>query len=464
MTSDTNDMLRRLRDLQGLSKEKKAKLSKPERDEILAVLSSLCTADRLGYSNTLKALPDFPPGLGAELLASAWPKLSEAECPVRFDLKSDRFVGSFGKSLRLALVTHLLELEPASALGVLLDLCRAMKPSNKAIPTAKDLRLLRRDLIETAGLALGALPLNGPIEADLYLVTSCILAAAFTPQQGSQKPLPSQLQLAIIRWVNTAPKLKPLPVEVRTVLTHAIKASDPQSRSLLAAELPTLQDELRQVLEPIFRDDSTAERATTPEEAVPAPTPDATTQPAIVAHYDWLLEIERLRNHFGSLTEGLRQSKRSLEREQQEAQAARNELAKARREMEEVRRQASAEQSSASRLTGENGALHMQIEELRAALEKEQRQLATARKHHKESLVSHHQRLEELSERIAVEREHGLAAFRNKLAAKVQTYANDLKEASDMNMTLELGEILRTQMKDLLWLLKAEGVNIEGEP
>ena len=68
-----------------------------------------------------------------------------------------------------------------------------------------------------------------------------------------------------------------------------------------------------------------------------------------------------------------------------------------------------------------------------------------------------------LSERIAREGEHRVNAFRNRIGAKVQKYADDLKNASDMPMTEELGNVLRNQMKQLFWILKSDGVRINGD-
>ena len=71
--------------------------------------------------------------------------------------------------------------------------------------------------------------------------------------------------------------------------------------------------------------------------------------------------------------------------------------------------------------------------------------------------------LDIMSERIAREGEHRINAFRNRIGAKLQTYADGFVEASDREMTVDLGKALRGQMRQILRLLKSEGVPLEGK-
>ena len=65
--------------------------------------------------------------------------------------------------------------------------------------------------------------------------------------------------------------------------------------------------------------------------------------------------------------------------------------------------------------------------------------------------------------RIAQEGDHRLATFRNKLAGMLRPIAANLKEARSMEMTPELGIAMRTQLRQMLNILKSEGIAIDGD-
>lgn len=462
--TERSDLLERLQDLRGLSTKKKYQLAKPEQEEALAVLSALCTIDEEGYRSTVEALADFPSDLGSTLLADAWPKLMEAKRPVPRDLRGAKLNTDLGKRLRIALGQRLLTVDPGNALRVLLDVCQEMKPAKNPIPTTKDLGLIRTTLIEPAGQSLGRLPLQDAMASELALLTSYILAAAFVHKK-SQKPLPAQTQLAVMRWANGYPKLGQIPPDVAGAIVQAVRTWDNDFRAILAKEIDTLQVTFREMLAPICRPETTPD-APLPTQEPPKSTPlvdTASIRPSPApAQYDALYEIGRLGKYVQSLEGQLRQSRLSLQTAERDWQQTRNELGLARREREEARRQAAVEHDSAAHLTVEKSGLQKEIESLRTDMKSLQDQLETARNRHQESVASHGEQLDTLSERIAREGEHRVNAFRNKLGAKVQTYADDIKDAADMEMTLELGTALRNQMKQLLRLLKAEGVRING--
>lgn len=462
--TERSDLLERLQDLRGLSTKKKYQLAKPEQEEVLTVLSALCTTDAEGYRTTVEALTDFPSDLGAALLAEAWPTLMETKLPVTRDLRGAKFNTDLGKRLRISLAQRLLSKDPDSALRVLLDVCQEMKPAKNPIPTTKDLGLLRTALIEPAGQSLGSLPMANAMASELALLTSYILAATFVHKK-SQKPLPAQTQLAVMRWANGYPKLGQIPPDVAGAIVQAVRTWDNDFRAILAKEIDTLQVTFREMLAPICRPETTPD-APLPTQEPPKSTPLVDTpslrpSPA-PAQYDALYEIGRLGKYVQSLEGQLRQSRQSLQTAERDWQQTRNELGTVRREKEDARRQASVEHDSAARLAGEKSGLQKEVEALRSEIEKLREQLRAAESRHEQAVASHDEQLDTLSERIAREGEHRVDAFRNKLGAKVQTYADGFVGASDREMTVDLGAALRGQMRQLLRLLKAEGIKIEG--
>lgn len=464
--TERSDLLERLKDLRGLSTEKKHQLAKPEREEALTVLSTLCTMDEDGYRTTIEALPDFPSDVGAALLAETWPKLTEAKHPVPRDLRGTKFNTDLGKRLRIAFVQRLLSVDPENALRVLLDVCQEMKPAQNPIPTTKDLGLIRTALIEPAGQSLGRLPLQvqGAMASELALLTSYLLAAAFVHNK-SQKPLPAQTQLAVIRWANDYPKLGPLVPALACAIEQAVKSWDKDLRAILTKEVDTLQAPLREVLAPTCGPGTPPDARPPSQETLKSTPPGDTSSirpsPAS-AQYDALYEIGRLGKYVQSLETKLEQNRKSLQTAERDWQHTRNELGAARREREEARRRATIEQDLAARLAGEKSSLQKEVETLRLKNEKFREQLKAAESRHEQAVASHGQQLDTLSERIAREGEHRVDAFRNKLGSKVQTYADGFIGASDREMTADLGAALRGQMRQLLRLLKAEGIRIEG--
>ena len=463
MTTDREDLLEQLDNLRRLSKKKKYQLAKPEQDEVLSVLSALATADQEGYRAVVASLPEFPSDVGAELLANCWTELTEAEAPIPRDLREQEFSTDLGKRMRLALAQRLLVPDPDSAIRVLVDVCREMKPTKKAMPTLKHLGLIRTAFVEPAANSVGRLPLEKAMASEVALLTAYLLAAAFIPRKKSQKPVPPQTQLAMIRWVNTYPNLMDLSTDVTTAIAQTVTTWDEDFRGLLAAEINTLQAALRKVLQPLCQ----PTRSSGPlKDAQPSPKSspsEPATPPAQARQYDAQYELGRLSKYVRQLEERLKKSKKAGQRAERNWQNAQKELAATRREQQGAMRRASVAKESATRLAREKSELEQQIDVLQSALQTTQTRLEAAGIHHEQTIASHDEQLDSLSERIAREGEHRVSAFRNRLAARVQTYADGLKEADEMEMTQELGTALFNQMKQLVRFLKAEGVRIDGD-
>lgn len=462
MTVDKTILLERLQNLRKLSSNNKFKLVKAEQEEALAVLSDLATADCEGSRAAVDSLPEFPSDVGAELLANYWAGLTEAGILVLADLREQKFRSDSGKRMRLALAQRLLRSDPYDALRILVDVCQEMKPERKAIPTSKHLGLIRTAFAEPGAKSVGLLPLEKAMASEVNLLAAYLLAAVFVLRKKSQKPIPPQTQLAIIRWVNGYPNLKELSSDVTNSIIETVKGWDDDFRSLLAAEINTLQISLRNVLQPLCQSSPTPDVPRESQDPPPSLPSEPTVRPVQDPEYDVLYEMGRLSRHLRQLEDELKQGQRSLRDAERDRQQARNELAVVRREQQETLRAAAVSNDSATRLADEKSVLVEQLETMQIALHEAQAELEAAGDHHKRTVASHGEHLDNLSERIAREGKHCVDAFRNNLAAKVQVYADELREARDMEMTVDIGTALRNQMKQLLRFLKSEGVRIDG--
>jgi chromosome segregation ATPase len=201
------------------------------------------------------------------------------------------------------------------------------------------------------------------------------------------------------------------------------------------------------------------------EPAVAPPTVEATEvhKAGVTAQYDGLYEVGRIGKYVQNLEAQLKQNRQTLQNVERDWQQTRNELGVARREREEARRQAAVDHESVACIEAENNGLKSEVERLRLEILRLKGQITATENRHEQAAASHAAQLDTLSERIEREGEHRVGAFRNKLAAKVQTYADGLKDANAMQMTEELGTAIRNQLRQLLRLLKAEGVRIHGD-
>ena len=464
MTTDRNELLERLNDLRQLSTKKKYQLAKPEQEEALTVLSALVTQDKEGYQVCLQSLPEFPSDVGAELLANHWQDLVKRQLPVARDLSGPSFGSDLGKRLRLALSQRLLQVAPASALRLLIDVCRDVKPAKKPLPITKDLGLIRAAFLEGGVQSLGRLPIADAMDYEMDLLVSYVLAAAFVPRKKTKtkKAVPPATQLAVLRWANSYPKLRELTGDLTTAITDAIKTWDGDYRGIIASEKDSLQEVLRTAVAQEHPSAPPPSKTTTPAAPTQEATATANAESSPRSHYDALYELGRLTKYVRQLETGARQSRKELVSAQNDWQQTRNELVTAQREKEEAKRQAAVARSDASDIARAKTALEKQLEKLRSELQKAETQLEAADDKHNQALASHGDQLDTLSERIAREGAHRVDGFRKGLGAKIRTYAEGLQEASDMEMTTDLGVALRNQMKQLLRLLASEGIQIDG--
>lgn len=75
-------------------------------------------------------------------------------------------------------------------------------------------------------------------------------------------------------------------------------------------------------------------------------------------------------------------------------------------------------------------------------------------------VMTHEEQLDMLSRRIAQEGDSRVKGFKAKIASMLQPYAIGLNDTRDMDMTVDLGISMRIQLKQVLKILKSQGIDI----
>jgi uncharacterized protein (DUF3084 family) len=151
-----------------------------------------------------------------------------------------------------------------------------------------------------------------------------------------------------------------------------------------------------------------------------------------------------------------------LKQTERDASFARSELEMTRRDREELKRQLAIERKNLDSARKEQEQLAKSRDAVVKELNITKTALKDAESQHKATLQSHDKQLDCLSERIATEGDHRIETFKKKLRSKLRTYGQSLQEAQEMEMTQELGKALQIQLKQIVKILKSEGIDIEG--
>lgn len=460
MNTDNRQLPERLADLRGLSAQKKFRLAKPEQEECINVLSSLVESSAGNAEKAMVSLPDFPSDVGAAVLAKMWDHLQTQKFPIFDTLRSAKFSSDLCKRLRLVLGCQLLSLSTSDALRVLVDTCQDMKPAKKAFPTTKDLKLISTALLDKGYSLLHKLPLAHALESQVQLLVVYFLAAGFLAKNKGKIICSQEVQLELLRWTKTFAKLSDIPAELAKGINVAIGDWSGDYRKIMASEMDAMHASIRDAVGAAVGATPAAERpgalgvlpATSSQVGEDQPKPQ----------YDALYEIGRLAEHIKQQDRQLKDTVEKLSQAEREWGVTRAELEVTRRDREELKRQLATERENLDEARKEQCHLAKSRDALVEELERTKAALTDTKRLHKETLQSHNQHLDILSERIAKEGDHRLETFKKKLKSKLRTYGQSLEEAEGMEMTEELGKALRIQLKQILMILKSEGIDIEG--
>lgn len=479
MTKKKAELLEKLSDLRALSKKKKYRLTKPEHDEAVKTLSAVCQIGLEGVNAVLEALPYLPSEIGAEAVAGNWAAISGHSEEFYKTLQGTRYKTELGKRLRLLIGQRLSSEAPEVAMRIILDVFKDMKSSKKAYPTSRDLNLINSTLLADGVSVLIRLPLESAMQSESVELISYCFAAGFSLGEKGKSLATTKTQLALIRWANEQPKLLNLGKEIQGLIAARIRDWGDDVLKLMDFELdalnPSLRDPINDALGKSTRQQpqvgSSVVAASVPDQKVgqndqtadnPAPLEPDMNRDA-EHKYDALYELGRLTNYINQMNTLLNRGLEDVARLERDHNQAKVELGETSREKEEAKRRCSVVEAELAESLARHKKLEQSVNSLEKQIENLESQLVDADNLHKKTLESHSEHADKLSTRIAQEGEHRLAIFRNKLADMLQPIAADLKEARNMEMTPELGIAIRTQLRQIMNMMKSQGIAINGD-
>jgi hypothetical protein len=306
------------------------------------------------------------------------------------------------------------------------------------------------------------LPLTSGLPSQSVQFVSYCLAAGFS--SGSKgKPLADpQTQLALIQWANGQPDFLKPGKEVQKLIVAQIRTWDTNFKNLLEAESDAFYPPLKSIIKDALGKLAMTQLpvgTSTPLGSVPD---ERMTVRDTDEVFDVFSEIERVMKHIKKMCVELDDSKKEVRKLNQKIGQIEEALRKNQQQKEEANQRSSLSeeqlkesQALTQKLELLNADYYTQIEGLRS-------QLADADSRHNETVKSYEEHAETLSRRIAQEGDNRIKTFCNKLAAMLRPFATDLKESQTMVMNVELGTAMRTQLKQVLKILKSQGIGIEG--
>lgn len=479
MTEKKEEILEILGNLRALSKKKKYRLARPEHDEAVKTLSAVCLIGLEGIKTALEALPDFPSDTGAEVVAGNWTEISAHLEEFYKALQGTMYKTELGKRLRLLIGQCLSSKAPEVASRVILDVCKDMTPAKKEFPTSKNLNLINSTLLVDGTSILTRLPLDiGLHSKSVQLVSYCLSAGFSLDSRGKSLATP-QTQLALIRWANGQPKFLNLGKEIQGLIAARIRDWNDDFLKLLRSELDSLNPPLKEpikgalekstgsqfqvgnavVASPVL-DQKVEDSGRTADD--PAPLQTGTSRDARDT-YDALYELGLLTNYIKQMNMVLNRSQEVVARLERDLRQAEVELEGTRREKGEAKRRCSIVEDELAESLAHGKKLEQSINSHQDQIKNLKSQLVGAENRHKETVESYNALADKLSERIAQEGDHCLNGFRHKLAGLLRPIVMDMKESRNMEMTPELGTAMRTQLKQVLKMLRLQGVAIDGD-
>ena len=479
MTEKKEELLERLGDLRALSKKKKYRLARPEHDEVMKTLSSVCLMGLEGIKAALEALPDLPSDTGVEGVAGNWAEISAYLEEFLKALQGIRYKTELGKRFRLLIGKHLSSKAPEVASRIILEVCKDMTRPKKEFPTSKDLNLINSTLLVDGTSILTRLPLDIGLHSKSAQLISYCLSAGFSLDARGKSLATPQTQLALIRWANGQPKFLNPGKEIQGLIADRIRDWNEDFVKLLGSEPdslnPPLKELIKGALEKLAGSQSqggnAAVAATVPDQKVrngeqtadiPASLQTETIRDS-VATYDVLNELERLTNHIRQMNMELTHRQEEVAELERLLRQAEDDLRKTQREKEETNRRCSMVEGDLAESLARGKKLEQSVNSHQDQIENLKSKLVGAENRHKETVESHNAHADELSKRIAQEGDHRLNGFRHRLAGLLRPIAMDMKESQNMEMTPELGTAVRTQLKQVLTMLKSQGVPIDGD-
>jgi len=459
-------LINRLDDLKALSQSKKYQLIKAEQTEAISVLTEICRLETEDIQIVFDALPKFSSKIGSQVISECWSSLKERGIDVFRSLQNPVFSNELGKRMRLTLAKKIIEIDPKTTLLIMTDVCEDMKSIKKSFPSKKDLKIINSVLSDIDFKSLLKLPMKDCLKSrGINLVTSFLFAVFNEKNSGRSKYSPSN-QLDLIRWANSYPGLNDFPIELIQRIEKNVKNWDNATRQQLQREIDSYQIVFQKILKSIIL--TIQEPATDPgskQESVVTSTGSANDnkqQYISDEEYKVFDEINRLANYVRNLTEQNTKNQTIIKKYQEKVESYKSKLNSAQKLYESSIQNLKYEQKKTRSLSREKETMIVENTDLKHKISELKEELTKAKKEYDNAITDHMQNIDRLSERINLEGSHKIEAFRKKLGSKLRSYDQNIRETEGMEMTPELGRAMWTQQRQLLRLLKSEGVDIGG--
>lgn len=479
MTEKTKEeLLEILGNLRALSKQKKYRLARPEYEETIKTLSSFCLLSLDGIKFVLEVLPDFQSDIGAEVVVRNWVEISAHIEELHKAFQGTNYKTELGKRLRLLIGQRLSSTAPNVASKIIIDVCKDMQSAKKEFPTSKDLHIINSTLLVDGISILVRLTLDSALPSRAEKLVSHCLASGFSLEANGKSLATPQTQLDLIRWANKQPSLLNIGIETQRLITSRILDWNDDIVKLLRSELDTLHSSLskpiKSALEKLaerksqIRNIDVISPVTNQPVGYKEQTANISTQPEAGPNhnssdvYDAFAELEHLTNYFRQTNMALNRSQEDVARLERNLRQVEDDLRKSRQEKEKVEQLCALVEIERADSLERCKSLEQSINSQQDQIESLNSKLVDADNLHKDLMETHRSQIDKLSRRISQEGDHRLTIFRNKLADMLRPFVVNMKEAQSMEMTQELGVAMQTQLKQILSILKSQGVTMEG--
>ena len=457
MNTEYEELVIRLNDLTALSKKKKYQLAKPEKDETYNLLSSLINFDSRGFDLVMSSLSELPSEIGANLLYDNWANLNEHHDSIYSMLHEEKYLSDLGKRLRLVLVRKLIDKDPKASLRILVDVLLSMKPGKQYFPTSDDLKLINSTLLKRGAESLSILPLVECGSVHLALILNYLLGATFIPKEKNQSISTFETQVIVLKWVNNISEIKELPSELHNAITYCVRKWDSSQKRMMQSELNSYRPIFKEILEPVLMSVTEPEsrKQTTAISITPGIEKQQSTTGDVTKESDILDDLDRFSKQVRNLVSELKKAKSDFAQVDLRLKNTQSELESLQIENAQIKKNIETEQVRTKQLAQDKSELIAEKSKLEKELLNEQSKLADAKE-------SHEKELDEASNRIDKESEYKVKVFRNRLANELRDNVKNFKDAENMDMTLELGKALKTQLRQIIRILEKGGINFNG--
>ena len=435
--SDENSLL-----LEELSKKfvkSGYKLPKHEVQEVSRILCDLLPAqDEAANNSSLQFIGELPPESFAEALKSSWPRLQE-DRRVKVNEALQQVNVTRGWRLRSAVAVALRDVDGAAARRFLMDVCRTMVDKVHNRPRKEAISVFRNCLLRGQPAPILGFNLANSIQAEVGPFLACLSVGGFGERDQGIPSIDTQRHL--FEWMAQHRLLERLTAPQRELIGTAVQSWPPPQTaqfSQLLAEFKISIPTGGHLVHP-----------TQIGEAGKAPTPVVEVASAKELRAKDLLvqlsrALQRLEDENASVNEALNELREKRLVADREKQALHGEIAAMRAKLSEAEDEASTLRLMTKRLEDDNSDLDtkltVHVEKIRSITE------------------AHKVESKRLIDRIEVESERAVEAFKNNVTEELKRYRRSYDDVGTEPMSEKLGEALRRHLQEIFAALEREGI------